>query len=240
MTYLEFLDKYKDEINRKDFIGLYNLIRGTGNLDRKIWNTLLFNLSKLNVNPLEGTKSVPSSFFNKSNLEKVELPDQIEDIFTTAFSGCTKLKTVVLSKSLTYSSSGSFYQCSELKEVYYNNGIESWFSITFDNIWSNPLTYGPKLYYREGQKYKVLTDLVVPDGTSGILSFSFYGYKHLLSLTIPQSVKYIGIEAFGDCTNLDKVVYLGTVSEWYSIKKANAYLGRSKLVITCSDGEVFN
>lgn len=240
MTYKEFLDRYKDEINKGNFTDLYNVLRGDGNFDRKIWNTLLSGLSKLNINSLGGTKSIPGGFFNKSNLEKVELPDQIESIFMSAFSGCTKLKTVVLSKLLNYSSSGSFYKCFELKDVYYNNGIENWFRISFDNVWSNPLVYGAKFYYKEGQGYKVLTDLVVPDGVSGILSYSFCGYKHLLSLTIPQSVKYIGIAAFSDCTNLDKVIYLGTVSEWYSINKALNYLGRSNLAITCSDGKVFN
>ena len=52
-----------------------------------------------------------------------------------------------------------------------------------------------------------LGTVVVPDGIVSIGSYWFYG-SHVQSVTLPNSVERIGAEAFCDCTELIKIVFL--------------------------------
>ena len=64
------------------------------------------------------------SFFNGcTHLEKVELPNSITQIGPHAFDG-TKIKSIVLPKSLKRLLSGAFYECADLETIAVNDSIE--------------------------------------------------------------------------------------------------------------------
>ena len=50
-----------------------------------------------------------------------------------------------------------------------------------------------------------ITDVVIPDGVTGIWNFAFQGCKRLTGVTIPESVTSIGGGAFVDCVSLTSV-----------------------------------
>ncbi len=53
------------------------------------------------------------------------------------------------------------------------------------------------------------SDLVIPDGVTGIADFAFAGCSKLTSVTIPEAVEEIGEYAFSVCPNLKKIILMG-------------------------------
>ena len=107
--------------------------------------------------------------------------------------------------------SSSFIQDS-LKINYLGN-MEDWCDIVFENQYANPLNIrlvGPneqtKLYINDS----IITELVIPNTIDSIHDYTFYGYRALTSVTIPQNVKFIGKEAFLNCGI--KNVYLQSIT----------------------------
>ena len=47
-----------------------------------------------------------------------------------------------------------------------------------------------------------LSEVIIPDGVTRISGFAFHGNDELLRVTLPESVKSIGSDAFIDCSNL--------------------------------------
>lgn len=91
-------------------------------------------------------------------------------------------------------------------------------------------------------------DLVIPSIIDGhtvtqIGPDAFSCYYSLVTIDIPKSVEYIGMDAFYDCEWLETVYYGGTVDEWIELCKNyedsgpfNPLLGA---YIYCSDGEYY-
>lgn len=78
-------------------------------------------------------------------------------------------------------------------------------------------TYGPlyidKVLYSYEHNPAVIEPLsyTVADGTTCITNFAFKGNKCLVSIEIPASMKYIGNQAFADCTALGEV-------SWHAVR----------------------
>ncbi len=66
--------------------------------------------------------------------------------------------------------------------------------------------------------YKVYSDEVI-----SIEESTFEGYSTLEEITIPNSIKTIGKNAFSGCTNLNIINYLGTLKDWCSIDFESVY-----------------
>ena len=78
----------------------------------------------------------------------------------------------------------------------YIANVESYFPGAISN--SGVLEIPDTITYNNGTK-----DLVIP--VAGILTGAFSGCTTLKELTLPQSVSYIGQEAFANCVNLSKI-----------------------------------
>lgn len=48
---------------------------------------------------------------------------------------------------------------------------------------------------------------------------AFLSCKSLTSITLPNSVKSIGVYAFSECNSLTNAIYLGTAEQWNDIRK---------------------
>ena len=66
----------------------------------------------------------------------------------------------------------------------------------------------------------------IPDSVTYIGDNAFRDCTSLVSITIPDSVTSIGNDAFYDCTSLETVYYTGTEEEWAAI---TAYSGNDCL-----------
>ena len=62
-----------------------------------------------------------------------------------------------------------------------------------------------------------LTSIIIPDGVTTIIGWTFEWCTSLESVVIPNGVTSIGDYAFNGCQNLESVFYKGTQDEWNSI-----------------------
>jgi len=146
-----------------------------------------------------------AAFSGCKYLTNVELGNSVTTIGENAFVNCSSLTEITLPNSLTTIGSGAFYGCSELASVdipptvteigmgaFCDSKIyEDQHGIVYAGNWVVDC------------KNDVPGDCVIKDGTVGIASYTFYYDSYdseieppFTNLVIPNSVLYIGAEAF--------------------------------------------
>ena len=84
-----------------------------------------------------------------------------------------------------------------------------------------------------------MTSVTIPEGVTSIGLDAFFGCSGLTTVTIPSSVTNIGDDAFKNCTQLTTIVFAGTVEQWDGIeKKATWNANTGDYTIQCSDGNI--
>ncbi len=147
----------------------------------------------------------------ESGLEKVTIQDGVEAIGKFAFNGCKKLKDVTLPDSIksigdnAFQQTGLYNDDTTWEELYIGNHL-----IKVDE-WA--LNQGGTNDYR------------IDPGTKTIADHAFDGCISLTSITIPNSVRIIGKEAFEGCPRKIKVNYIGSTTDW------NEVIGDGKYVL---------
>ena len=132
-----------------------------------------------------------------------------------AFSKCKGLTVINLPNSLKYVENNAFLGCEALTSVIYDGTMDDWFAITFVSDASSPLYYAARLNIVQASG-----DIVIPSGITSIPAGTFRGTA-ITSVYIPDTVTFIGEEAFENCSALtsinvpDSVKYIG----------ANAFTG---------------
>ena len=104
-----------------------------------------------------------SAFYGCSSLKSVSIPSSVNSIGAGAFNGCTSLTSVNIPNSVTSIGSATFASCSSLKSVH------------------------------------------IPSSVTSIGNYAFQ-YSSLTSVSIPSSVELIGNYAFQVCVNLNDVI----------------------------------
>ncbi len=150
----------------------------------------------------QGVTSVCSyAFYNCYNLQKITIPNGIVNIEKNAFEGCSGLNSIMLPSSLKRIGNEAFYKCSSLIDVYFEGDVDDWIKIVFCSDDSNPMFYGDNLYFEN----KLVTEVVIPEGTTSIGAYTFMNCSSLIDVTIPDSVTSIGYCAFQLC-GFDSVI----------------------------------
>jgi len=188
-------------------------------------------LSSITI-PNSVTSISESLFENCTNLERVVIGDGLETIPANCFLNCSGLNTITIGKNVKRINSDAFGKCEYIKTIYYNNSLENWPLITFENMYSNPLTlsYTDKVFYTKNEdgKYVKSEGLTIPEGTTEIKNGAFMNNASIKEIIIPDSVITIQPNAFENCTNLEKVTF-GKNSKLKTIFY-NAFKGCSKLI----------
>lgn len=168
----------------------------------------------LNVQFGDGLTTINESAFSYcSSLKEVYLPDGLTDFgdnekpgwgYCQVFAHCTSLEKVYIPSSLTNvrniggtpsAEAGFFYECPNLKEI----------------IWGEGITSIPCGLFRGCSG---LTEVTIPDTVTTIEYAAFYSCTSLSSITIPDSVTEIGEYAFSKCTSLIAVSIPDTVTTY--------------------------
>lgn len=100
-----------------------------------------------------------------------------------------------------YRSDGTFGFCSTLNAVYVDD-LESWLTIEFDQVESNPLSKAQSLYVNG----ELLTNLVIPTNVNEIKNYTFNNCDSIVTISMGGNIKTIGHSAFENCDSLVSVV----------------------------------
>ena len=180
-------------IGRQAFSGCTSLTSVTVS-DLDTWCKISFSY---NSNPLYYAHHL---FMNGEEIKDLVIPESVQTIGGSAFSGCSSLTSVSIPKSITTIGESAFSGCENLTSVTISD-LEAWCKISFSGASSNPLFYAHHLLIN-GEEIK---DLVIPESVTSIGNCTFSGCM-LTSVTIPNSVTSIGGSAFGGCKDLKCVI----------------------------------
>lgn len=134
------------------------------------------------------------SFYNCKDLETITIPNTINEIEYSAFSGCSKLKNLSIPGSVTNIGANAFYECYNLTEIDIPDGV----SIIEYGVFSGCTG---------------LESITLPNSITSIYGGAFYGCRSLKGIDIPSNVTYIGKSAFQGCEALTNLFIPGKVNE---------------------------
>ncbi len=186
---------------------------------------------EINGYPVTSVQSL--AFFGKKNLKTVVIPDSVKLIGFSAFEECTGLVNVAFGNGVEILEADAFAGCSSLERVVIPDSVYYIDNCVFQNSGLKDVTLPDTLevvgacafdteYFMNPDNWngeKVLyigNNLIISDGTSQgvykvregtktISSDAFYGDSGITEVIIPDSVVFIGEEAFGYCDKLVKV-----------------------------------
>lgn len=202
----------------------------------------------------EGRTDIQDFFFFYGGLKKIVLPDSLKRIGKYAFEGCNELEKINLPEGLEEIEEGTFLYCyslksivlpdslkrigksafmyDELEEINLPEGLEEIGEEAFSHCYTlksivipdSVKTVGSNAFYvcenlkeitiGKDVSSKDLTQwgcdnyvntLYLPDGMEEIKDNQFESLLHLKSVKIPDSVKRIGNYAFGGCISLEEI-----------------------------------
>ena len=146
-----------------------------------------------------------STFHNCKSLSSLTIGDNITTLGDGAFSGCTALTSLTIPQSVTTIGNEVFFNCSTLISItggdnIANIGRDAFTRTAWVGNQPNGLAYvGNALYLYKGTMPEN-TSIEIRKGTTCIAAYAFRRCKELVSVTIPNSVKGIGEEAFAQCS----------------------------------------
>ena len=164
------------------------------------------------------------AFLRCTSLRSIAMPDSLKVISPALFQECTELRGVPLGTNVTSIGENAFWGCTLLNNLSLPK--------TLIDIGPNAFSFCPSLgisvevenpmwssdgigLFNKGQTKLVKASVrrggsyTVPRTVVHIENTAFYG-STLSSITVPKSVRSIGINAFAQCTNLTKAFFAGS------------------------------
>ena len=159
------------------------------------------------------------AFSNCTSLTSVEIPNSVTSIGSYAFSNCTSLTSVEIPNSMTLIGNHAFYYCTSLISVEIPNSVTSIETNPFSGCsgLEQIVVASDNAYYDSRENCNAIirtsNDELVTGCKNALIpnSVTFIGYEAfrscygLTSIDIPNSVTTIGDYAFNYCNNLTSV-----------------------------------
>ena len=185
-------------------------------------SSLLQNYENLeSIKVPKSMTSISKMAFWQSNINRIELHDDITSIGYGAFAGCVNLTSIEIPSSVTSIGNQAFFYCSSLTRIEIPSGVtiigdrafECCSSLTRIEIPIGVTSIGDSAF--EGCRN--LTSIEIPSGVTIIGDRAFFYCSSLTSIEIPSSVTSIGNSAFYGCSSLTGV-YITDIVSWCKIE----------------------
>lgn len=179
-------------------------------------------------------------FYDCGSLTAIIIPEGVTSIGDYAFNNCSGLATVTLPKSLKSIGYEAFRSCSALTTLNLSEGMmltsigtNAFVGTSLSLPLEGGISYVGTFAYQVNQ---ILTEYAIKEGTTGINANLFANFTAMTNVTIPESVVFIGENAFSGCTSLpieNGIRYAGcyaiettdkTLTD-YTLKDSVRYLG---------------
>lgn len=196
--------------------------------------------------------TIGSDAFAKCPIEQIRFGYGLRSISDRAFQSCDNLSEVSIPNGITMGKSAfslsrglqrlsignnvgigdhAFSSCSALKDVVIGNDARIGLSAFYDCQALESVRIGRNAALKSGT-FSLCANLktaVLGDGLTEIPSSMFKGDSSLISVTIPASVKKIGLDAFDGCSSLETVYYGGSEKDWNAmeINKSNGSISET-------------
>lgn len=131
------------------------------------------------------------SFSGCSKLKELVVPDPVTQIIETAFLNCSSLESITLGSNITKIGNNAFEGCNKLKSVYISD-IEAWCKIQFYTK-SGSVAYGTLTYSFASNPLQNGADLYING-------------EKLEDFEIPESVSSISHFAFRGCSSIKRLI----------------------------------
>ena len=177
---------YKDKLNYGDFSCIVQSINNEENVFITSYNG---NEKDITIpNEINGLVVKNVSLSQNKIIEKIILPDTIEEICDSAFANCSSLKEITLSNKINVIGSFAFGGCESIEYINLPNNI-------------NEINYSA---------FGGCTSLknINLSNCKKIGSLAFAFCTSLKSIIIPESVSEIGFGIFYDCTSLETINFV--------------------------------
>lgn len=172
------------------------------------WSDYADTIVKATVN--EGVTCLSNNAFNGcENLENIDISDSVESVGNCAFAGCSSIEEIIIPEGVTSINAEAFVGCTSLKTVKYLGDTAGWCAIEFRMTTSNPAYIADELYING----KLVSDVVIPDGTETVGAYAFAGCESISSVTFSDSVKTIAAGAFMSCSGLSEITLPENLNE---------------------------
>lgn len=172
------------------------------------------------------------SFYGCTNITRVTIQNGLSIIGKDAFRDCTSLTRIDIPASVITIGSGAFAKNGDSYDIYYSGTLQQWMNIDKQYHIDVGGPFNNNILYIQDV---VITDVVVPAGTTiikqyaltnsvnitsitlpdSLLSIGLGAFRNtrITSITIPNSVTSIGADAFRDCINLRSIVMPDSLTE---------------------------
>lgn len=162
-----------------------------------------------------------SAFADCNKITSLKLPEKLKLIETLAFSKCKSLEKISIPESVTEIQSFAFMSCEKLSDIHISDNLLKISGYAFmGTAWYKSKPEGKIVYIgKVAYKYKPYGDyyvqFVINAGTRAVAQSAFANCYDADEIKLPESVEYIGEEAFLLCTPLKKLTILNPHCEIY-------------------------
>jgi len=162
------------------------------------------------------TEIANGAFRNCTGLEEITIPAKIEELPEQAFYGCSRLKKIIIPDNVKAIGKDAFGNCNSLVIDSLEVGklqiaANAFNGVTLNKVTLNDNSYVSDRYKSWGTVYTpwkgaIINNLVIGETITKIPDYAFEYAAGIMEVTIPASVKEIGIRAFAGNNELKTVV----------------------------------